>query len=133
MHGQPKNTARSTSDQVTAPEADIRPIADAAGAPAAGAVPDPFDEEAPHTPHWFKTAVFYEVSVRGFADSNNDGYGDLRGLISKLDHLQWLGIDCLWLLPIYQSPLKDGGYDIANYTSILPDFGELGDFVELIE
>ncbi|WP_067808187.1 maltose alpha-D-glucosyltransferase, partial [Actinomadura formosensis] len=84
-------------------------------------------------PHWFKTAVFYEVSVRGFADSNNDGYGDLRGLISRLDHLQWLGIQCLWLLPIYQSPLKDGGYDISEYTQILPEFGELGDFVELIE
>ncbi|MFD0906124.1 alpha-amylase family glycosyl hydrolase, partial [Actinomadura sediminis] len=69
--------------------------------PATGPVPDTFDEDAPRVPHWFKTAVFYEVSVRGFADSDNDGYGDLRGLISKLDHLQWLGIDCLWLLPIY--------------------------------
>ncbi|MFB9194412.1 alpha-amylase family glycosyl hydrolase, partial [Actinomadura verrucosospora] len=98
-----------------------------------GPLPDAFDPETPRDPHWFKTAVFYEVSVRGFADSNNDGYGDLRGLISKLDHLQWLGVDCLWLLPIYQSPLKDGGYDIAEYTKILPDFGELGDFVELIE
>ncbi|WP_446651561.1 alpha-amylase family glycosyl hydrolase, partial [Actinomadura latina] len=108
MHGQPKNTARSTSDQVTQPEADIGPARETnrdaagdaprgvnearAGAPSAGAVPDPFDEETPNTPHWFKTAVFYEVSVRGFADSNNDGYGDLRGLISRLDHLQWLGI-----------------------------------------
>ncbi|MBE1534608.1 maltose alpha-D-glucosyltransferase/alpha-amylase [Actinomadura algeriensis] len=96
-------------------------------------VPDAFSPETPRDPHWFKTAVFYEVSVRGFADSDNDGYGDLRGLIDKLDHLQWLGIDCLWLLPIYQSPLKDGGYDIAEYTKILPEFGELGDFVELIE
>ncbi|URN01927.1 maltose alpha-D-glucosyltransferase [Actinomadura madurae] len=96
-------------------------------------VPDAFSPETPRDPHWFKTAVFYEVSVRGYADSNNDGYGDLRGLISKLDHLQWLGVDCLWLLPIYQSPLKDGGYDIAEYTRILPEFGELGDFVDLIE
>ncbi|WP_285696263.1 maltose alpha-D-glucosyltransferase [Actinomadura sp. NBRC 104412] len=106
---------------------------DVAGGTPFEPVPDAFDPETPRDPHWFKTAVFYEVSVRGFADSNNDGYGDLRGLISKLDHLQWLGIDCLWLLPIYQSPLKDGGYDIADYTRILPDFGELGDFVELIE
>ncbi|MFC5746814.1 maltose alpha-D-glucosyltransferase [Actinomadura rugatobispora] len=96
-------------------------------------VPDAFDPEVPRDPHWFKTAVFYEVSVRGFADSNGDGYGDLRGLIQRLDHLQWLGVDCLWLLPIYRSPLKDGGYDIADFTKILPDFGELGDFVELIE
>ena len=52
---------------------------------------------------------------------------------ARLDHLQWLGIDCLWLLPIYQSPLKDGGYDISDYTQVLPDFGELGDFVALVE
>ncbi|SFQ50319.1 hypothetical protein SAMN04489713_1491, partial [Actinomadura madurae] len=91
MHGQPKNTARSTSDEVTAPRAGTAPPPDApppatgpaagpATGPAAGPVPDPFDEKAPRTPHWFKTAVFYEVSVRGYADSNNDGYGDLRGL-----------------------------------------------------
>ncbi|WP_433327032.1 maltose alpha-D-glucosyltransferase [Spirillospora sp. CA-294931] len=96
-------------------------------------VPDAFSPGTPRDPHWFKTAVFYEVSVRGFADSNGDGYGDLKGLIQRLDHLQWLGIDCLWLLPLYESPLKDGGYDIADFTKILPDFGELGDFVELIE
>ncbi|MEV4008725.1 alpha-amylase family glycosyl hydrolase, partial [Actinomadura sp. NPDC049753] len=141
MDGQPKNFTRSTrpdqgGDGLTSPGTGDLPVDDApwpAAGPAAGPIPDPFDEDTPRTPDWFKTAVFYEVSVRGFADSNNDGYGDLRGLISKLDHLQWLGVDCLWLLPIYQSPLKDGGYDIANYTSILPDFGELGDFVELIE
>ncbi|WP_396453275.1 hypothetical protein, partial [Actinomadura sp.] len=69
MHGQPKNTARSTSDQVTAPEADIGPVAEPDRAPAAGAIPDPFDDKTPNTPLWFKTAVFYEVSVRGFADS----------------------------------------------------------------
>lgn len=54
-------------------------------------------------PYWYKHAVFYEVLVRGFYDSNGDGTGDLRGLIEKLDYLQWLGIDCLWLLPIYES------------------------------
>jgi maltose alpha-D-glucosyltransferase/alpha-amylase len=84
-------------------------------------------------PHWYRRAVFYEVSVRGFCDSNGDGTGDLRGLISKLDYLQWLGVDCLWLLPIYPSPLRDGGYDIADYFSILPDFGDLADFVALVE
>ena len=84
-------------------------------------------------PDWFKRAVFYEVLVRGFADSNGDGTGDLRGLTSKLDYLQWLGVDCLWLLPIYASPLRDGGYDIADYLSILPEFGDLADFVELVD
>src|SRR5665213_1072852 len=84
-------------------------------------------------PKWYKRAVFYEVLVRGFADSNGDGTGDLKGLVSKLDYLSWLGIDCIWLLPIFQSPLRDGGYDISDYFTILPEFGDLGDFVELVE
>ncbi|MGW2315005.1 hypothetical protein ACWCOU_43890, partial [Actinomadura luteofluorescens] len=95
MDGQPKNFTRSTrsdrdADGVTAPGPGAAPpeyTARPAAGPAAGPIPDPFDEDTPRTPDWFKTAVFYEVSVRGFADSNNDGYGDLRGLISKLDHL----------------------------------------------
>ena len=67
-------------------------------------------------PLWFKRAVFYEVLVRGFYDSNGDGTGDIRGLTEKLDYLQWLGVDCIWLLPFFQSPLRDGGYDISDYT-----------------
>ncbi len=66
-------------------------------------------------PLWFKTAVFYEIHIRGFFDANGDGSGDFRGLTEKLDYLQWLGIDCIWLLPFYQSPLRDGGYDIADF------------------
>jgi len=89
--------------------------------------------EESRDPLWFKRAVFYEVLVRGFADSNGDGTGDLRGLIGKLDYLQWLGVDCIWLLPIYQSPLRDNGYDIADFVSVLPEFGDLGDFVQLVE
>jgi maltose alpha-D-glucosyltransferase / alpha-amylase len=84
-------------------------------------------------PYWYKRAVFYEVLVRGFADSNGDGTGDLKGLTSKLDYLSWLGIDCIWLLPIFQSPLRDGGYDISDYFTILPEFGDLGDFVHLVD
>jgi maltose alpha-D-glucosyltransferase/alpha-amylase len=96
---------------------------------------DPVADSAEHSvdPHWYKRAVFYEVLVRGFADSNGDGTGDLKGLVSKLDYLSWLGIDCIWLLPIFQSPLRDGGYDISDYFTILPEFGDLGDFVELVE
>ena len=89
--------------------------------------------EESHDPLWYQRAVFYEVLIRGFADSNGDGTGDLRGLTSKLDYLQWLGIDCLWLLPIYESPLRDGGYDISDYLKVLPEFGDLGDFVELVD
>ncbi|SEM88122.1 maltose alpha-D-glucosyltransferase [Nonomuraea pusilla] len=96
-------------------------------------IPNTFDEEKPRDPYWYKRAVFYEVLIRGFADSNGDGTGDIRGLIGKLDYLQWLGVDCLWLLPLYDSPLRDGGYDIADFMKILPEFGDLGDFVKLVD
>ncbi len=82
---------------------------------------------------WYQRAVFYEVSVRSFFDANGDGTGDIQGLIEKLDYLSWLGVDCLWLLPFYSSPLRDGGYDIADYFTILPEYGKLGDAVRLIE
>jgi maltose alpha-D-glucosyltransferase/alpha-amylase len=84
-------------------------------------------------PLWYKRAVFYEVLVRGFYDASGDGTGDLRGLTAKLDYLQWLGVDCIWLLPIYESPLRDGGYDISDFLKILPEFGDLGDFVHLVD
>ncbi|TDQ53601.1 maltose alpha-D-glucosyltransferase [Actinorugispora endophytica] len=96
-------------------------------------VPNTFTHEKPRDPYWYKHAVFYEVLVRGFHDSNGDGTGDLRGLIDKLDYLEWLGIDCVWLLPLYESPLRDGGYDISDYMKILPEFGQIADFVELVE
>ncbi len=82
---------------------------------------------------WYKRAVFYEVLVRAFADSNGDGTGDLRGLIDKLDYLAWLGVDCLWLPPFFDSPLRDGGYDISDYRKVLPEFGSVEDFVALLD
>jgi maltose alpha-D-glucosyltransferase/alpha-amylase len=82
---------------------------------------------------WYKRAVFYEVLVRAFADSNRDGFGDLRGLTDKLDYLAWLGVDCLWLPPFYDSPLRDGGYDIRDYRKVLPEFGTVADFVEFLD
>lgn len=84
-------------------------------------------------PDWFKRAVFYEVLVRSFQDSNGDGVGDLKGLTAKLDYLQWLGVDCLWLPPFFKSPLRDGGYDVSDYTAVLPEFGDLADFVEFVD
>ncbi|GLY72835.1 trehalose synthase [Actinoallomurus iriomotensis] len=96
-------------------------------------VPDTFTRETPNEPHWYKNAVFYEVLIRGFYDSTGDGTGDIKGLTEKLDYLVWLGIDCIWLLPIYESPLRDGGYDISDFMKILPEFGDLGDFVELVD
>ena len=84
-------------------------------------------------PNWFQRAVFYEVLVRGFYDANHDGTGDLKGLTERLDYLEWLGVDCLWLLPFYQSPLRDGGYDIADFFTVLPEYGDLADAVGLVE
>ncbi len=82
---------------------------------------------------WYQKAVFYEVLVRGFRDANGDGTGDLRGLTEKLDYLEWLGIDCLWLLPFYESPLRDGGYDVSDFFKVLPEYGDVDDAAELIE
>jgi maltose alpha-D-glucosyltransferase / alpha-amylase len=87
----------------------------------------------PNDRRWYKTAVFYEIFVRGFFDSNDDGCGDLKGVIAKLDYLSWLGVDCLWLLPFYESPLRDGGYDISDFFTVLPEYGDLGDVVALVE
>ena len=84
-------------------------------------------------PLWFKTAVFYEIHIRGFYDANGDGSGDFRGLTEKLDYLQWLGVDCIWLLPFYKSPLRDGGYDISDYFTIHPDYGVVEDVRDFIE
>ncbi len=84
-------------------------------------------------PLWFKRAVFYEIHIRGFFDANGDGSGDFRGLTEKLDYLQWLGIDCIWLLPFYRSPLRDGGYDISDFTSVHPDYGNVDDVHQLID
>ena len=84
------------------------------------------------TSEWFKDAIFYEVYVRGFYDSDGDGVGDFRGLTAKLDYLEWLGIDCIWLLPFYESPLKDGGYDIADYCAVLPEYGTIEGFKDFL-
>jgi maltose alpha-D-glucosyltransferase/alpha-amylase len=77
---------------------------------------------------WYKNAVLYQVYIRAFADGNGDGRGDFRGLTSKLDYFRDLGVDCLWLMPMYPSPRLDDGYDIADYASIHPDYGTLEDF-----
>ncbi|MRS04512.1 trehalose synthase, partial [bacterium] len=81
---------------------------------------------------WYINAIFYQVYVRAFCDSNGDGHGDLPGLISKLDYIRDLGVDCIWLMPIYPSPLKDDGYDIADFTNVLREYGTLDDFRQLI-
>jgi maltose alpha-D-glucosyltransferase / alpha-amylase len=84
-------------------------------------------------PRWYQRAVFYEVLVRGFADSNGDGTGDLKGLTERLDYLEWLGIDCIWLLPFFDSPLRDGGYDISDFLTVHPAYGDVKDAAALVE
>jgi len=82
---------------------------------------------------WYKNSIFYEVYVHAFFDTNGDGHGDLRGLTQKLDYFKDLGVDCLWLMPVYPSPLKDDGYDIADYYGIHQDYGTLNDFKSLLK
>jgi len=82
----------------------------------------------PADPFWYKDAVFYQLHVKSFADSNGDGIGDFPGLTSRLDHIASLGVDCLWLQPMYPSPFKDDGYDISDYTNVHPSYGTLTDF-----
>jgi maltose alpha-D-glucosyltransferase/alpha-amylase len=79
-------------------------------------------------PLWYKDAIIYELHVRAFADSNGDGIGDFPGLLARLDYLQDLGVTCIWLLPFFPSPLRDDGYDIANYVDVNPTYGTLNDF-----
>ncbi|HTU60835.1 MAG TPA: alpha-amylase family glycosyl hydrolase, partial [Polyangiales bacterium] len=79
-------------------------------------------------PLWYKDAVIYQLHVRSFADSSGDGIGDFRGLAQKLDYIRDLGATAIWLLPFYPSPLRDDGYDIADYTSVNPSYGTLEDF-----
>jgi len=93
----------------------------------------PIDKPMTEQSLWYKDATFYQIYVRAFHDSNGDGHGDLKGLTRKLDYLQELGVDCLWLMPLYPSPLKDDGYDIADYYNIAETFGTLDDFKDLVE
>jgi alpha-glucosidase len=81
---------------------------------------------------WWQEAVIYQIYPRSFSDSNGDGIGDLQGVLDRLDYLGWLGIDCIWLTPIYPSPMADFSYDVSNYTDIWPTFGDLSIFDQLV-
>jgi alpha-glucosidase len=82
---------------------------------------------------WWQKAVFYQIYPRSFADGNGDGIGDFAGMADKLDYLQRLGIDAIWLSPHFPSPQADCGYDIADYTDVAPEYGTLGDFQRFLE
>src|SRR5689334_20989353 len=81
---------------------------------------------------WWQSGIVYQIYPRSFMDGNGDGIGDLAGITQRLDYLQWLGIDAVWLSPIYPSPMADFGYDISDYTNVEPLFGTLNDFDELL-
>src|SRR5207245_3573521 len=118
-NGRPNRPGEADRDMATAP----------ARAPSGGTLAGARATPASVDPSlWYKDAILYEVHVRAFADSNADGIGDFRGLTSKLDYLQDLGITALWLLPFYPSPLRDDGYDIAQYDAIHPAYGNVRDF-----
>src|SRR5688500_19220149 len=122
-HTPPSLMARARSRPVAVSETKPRP---------AETRPEPghwFERD----PLWFKHSVFYEIHIRGFFDSDDDGSGDLRGIQDKLDFLQWLGIDCIWLLPFYASPLRDGGYDVADFYTVHRDYGNVEDLAALVE
>ena len=84
-------------------------------------------------PLWYKDAILYELHVKAYSDGNGDGMGDFGGLLARLDHIQQLGVDCIWLLPMYPSPFRDDGYDISDYCNIHPDYGSLDDFRAFLE
>src|SRR5205814_1662468 len=81
---------------------------------------------------WWQRGVIYQIYPRSFMDSNGDGVGDLRGISARLDYLEWLGIDTVWLSPIYPSPMADFGYDVADYTGVEPLFGTMADLDQLL-
>ena len=89
--------------------------------------------QMPVDPQWYRNAVIYQMHVRSFADSNGDGIGDFQGAISKLDYLEELGVTAVWILPFYPSPLRDDGYDIADYTGVNPSYGTIDDARQFIE
>jgi maltose alpha-D-glucosyltransferase / alpha-amylase len=83
--------------------------------------------------HWYKDAIIYELHIKAFYDSNADGIGDFQGLLSKLDYLENLGVTAIWLLPFYPSPLRDDGYDISDYYSINPSYGNISSFKRFLK
>src|ERR1700684_395587 len=99
-------------------------------APEKSPAPDPAALSGidPNDALWYKDAVIYQLNVKSFFHSNDDGIGDFKGLTSKLDYIKALGVNTIWLMPFYPSPLKDDGYDIADYQDVHPHYGTIADF-----
>jgi hypothetical protein len=91
-------------------------------------LPTPGDTPAPRLTRWYKDAIIYQLHIKAFYDSNDDGIGDFRGLTEKLDYVKDLGVTAIWLLPFYPSPLRDDGYDVADYRNVNPLYGRAATF-----
>ncbi|BEU94489.1 maltose alpha-D-glucosyltransferase [Acidovorax sp. DW039] len=98
-----------------------------------GITPETPQIDTAHDPLWYRDAVIYQLNVKAFFDSNNDGVGDFKGVTAKLDYVKDLGVNTIWLMPFYPSPLRDDGYDIAAYESVHPQYGTLDDFKEMLD
>jgi len=127
----------AVAQQATAPATSQSPApaTSQAATPAtsqATAVPEGVPPRDAEGHEWWQHAVFYEVYPRSFADSNNDGIGDLNGITSKMDYLQKLGIDAIWITPCFPSPQVDFGYDVSDYDNIDPKYGTLADFDRMV-
>jgi maltose alpha-D-glucosyltransferase/alpha-amylase len=107
-------------------------LLDARVDPAVAAAAAPDDANATDEPHWYKDAVIYQLHIKAFFDSNDDGIGDFRGLTEKLDYVKDLGVNAIWLLPFYPSPLRDDGYDVADYRNVHPLYGTRADFSHFV-
>ena len=101
--------------------------------PAPGITPENPEIDTRDDPLWYRDAVIYQLNVKAFYDSNNDGYGDFKGVTAKLDYVKELGVNTIWLMPFYPSPLRDDGYDIADYENVHPQYGTLEDFREMLD
>src|SRR5690349_5986756 len=133
------NSGRRASDAMATSESDEHtkrahaPIAaERAPDPAPGRAPRRAAVTLPDDPLWYKDTVTYEAHVKAFFDANDDGVGDFKGLRAKLDYLQDIGVTAIWLLPFYPSPLRDDGYDIADYRDINPSYGTMKDFRDFV-
>ncbi len=100
--------------------------------PATAALSAPVDATAVDPAHWYKDAIVYQLHIKAFFDSNDDGVGDFRGLTEKLDYIKDLGVNTIWLLPFYPSPLRDDGYDVADYRNVHPFYGTRADFQHFV-
>jgi maltose alpha-D-glucosyltransferase/alpha-amylase len=123
LHTSPSGTSATTAPAMAEPLPEPGPVV----------TPETPEIDTQGDPQWYRDAVIYQLNVKAFYDSNNDGYGDFKGVTAKLDYVKDLGVNTIWLMPFYPSPLRDDGYDISDYESVHPQYGTLEDFKEMLD